>query len=172
MFGWRLLHAGVKVGVRRMQTASRQMPTRICCPAQQYQQQLQLETFSHLFVECPVAAAAWQWFVSQVWQRVQPEAAVPLGSSRVLLLDAAGTSGSTGYTAKAVACRFYKELQQLVQRQHIRVGSDIRLASGIPATWLRGRSPIIEDDDFWQTWGALYRMGHDGRVRARFSTAL
>jgi hypothetical protein len=56
------------------------------CPAQQCQQQPQLETLTHLFVECPVAAAVWQWF-AQLWQLVQPGAVVPVSSSRVLLLD-------------------------------------------------------------------------------------
>ena len=88
VFGWRLLHAGVKVGARRMVAARRAEPCQFACQAQpcQAQQQLQLETLSHLFVQCPVAAAVWQWFAA-VWQQVQPGAAVPVSNSRVLLLD-------------------------------------------------------------------------------------
>ena len=88
VFGWRLLHAGVKVGARRMLTSGRVQPSQFVCPGQQCQQQQQpqLETLSHLFVDCPVAAAAWQWF-GQQWQLVQPGAAVPVSSTRVLLLD-------------------------------------------------------------------------------------
>ena len=88
VFGWRLLHAGVKVGARRMLTSGRVQPSQFACPAQQCQQQQQpqLETLSHLFVDCPVAAAAWQWFAQQ-WQLVQPGAAVPVSNAQVLLLD-------------------------------------------------------------------------------------
>jgi hypothetical protein len=86
VFGWRLLHAGVKVGARRMLSSGSREPAQFTCPAQQCQQPQQLETLTHLFVECPVAAAAWQWF-AQLWQQVQPGAAVPISSSRLLLLD-------------------------------------------------------------------------------------
>jgi hypothetical protein len=89
VFGWRLLHAGVKVGARRMVAAGRAEPAQFVCqaqPCQAQQQQQQLETLSHLFLQCPVAAAVWQWFAT-VWQQVQPGAAVPVSSSRVLLLD-------------------------------------------------------------------------------------
>ena len=84
-FGWRLLHAGVKVGARRMLSAGRQTTAQFTCPAQQCQAPPQLETFTHLLLECPVAAAVWQWFV-QLWQQVQPGAVVPI-SCRLLLLD-------------------------------------------------------------------------------------
>jgi exonuclease III len=86
VFGWRLLHAGVKVGARRMVVSGRREPAQFTCPAQQCQQQPQLETLTHLFVECPVAATVWQWF-AQLWQQVQPGAMVPVSSSRALLLD-------------------------------------------------------------------------------------
>jgi hypothetical protein len=86
VLGWRLLHAGVKVGARRMVVSGSREPRQFTCPARQCQQQPQLETLTHLFVECPVAAAVWQWF-AQLWQQVQPGAVVPVSSSRVLLLD-------------------------------------------------------------------------------------
>jgi hypothetical protein len=91
VFGWRMLHAGVKVGARRMVAAGRAEPCQFACQAQPCQalQQLQLETLSHLFVQCPVAAAVWQWFAA-VWQQVQPGATVPVSNSRVLLLDDSG----------------------------------------------------------------------------------
>jgi hypothetical protein len=49
-FGWRLLHAGVKVGARRMLTAGRRAAAQFVCPAQQCQQSQELETLTHLFV--------------------------------------------------------------------------------------------------------------------------
>jgi exonuclease III len=66
-------------------------------PQQQQQQQLQqpaqvqrehftLESLTHLFVSCPVAAAAWAWF-ARVWARVQPGTEIDVGSVSVLLLD-------------------------------------------------------------------------------------
>jgi hypothetical protein len=60
VFGWKLLHAGVKVGARRMLSSRKREPVKFTCPAEQCQHQSQLETLSHLFVACPVAAAAWQ----------------------------------------------------------------------------------------------------------------
>jgi hypothetical protein len=41
---------------------------------------------THLFVECPVAAAVWQWFV-QLWQQVLPGVVIPVSSSLLLLDD-------------------------------------------------------------------------------------
>jgi hypothetical protein len=241
-FGWRLLHAGVKVGARRMVVAGRQAPdpAQFTCPAQQCQQQPQLETFTHLFVECPVAAAVWQWFV-QLWQQVQPGVVVPISSSvlllddssvwsppvdkqllwthlRLLLLEsiwavrssccsnghvsssAAGDGGNHGtgnsssaaavvaarvqggssaddqgqaanapgissFNAKAVACRFRAELQQQVLREWDRVEVDIRVGSGIPLSWLGGRSPVISRDDFKRKWAGLYRVTREGADR-------
>jgi hypothetical protein len=257
-FGWRMLHAGVKVGARRMLSAGRQQPVQFTCIAQQCQQQQQLETFSHLFIECPVAAAVWQWF-AQLWQQVQPGAVVPI-SSRVLLLDdfsvwapaadkqllwthlrllllesiwsvrscsgwkpgsgaagvggteagssraaeatataaatagtaaaaaphlqrsnggdglgpAASTPGSSSYTAKAVACRFRSELQNHVLQEWDRVGVDIRVGSGIPVSWLGGRSPVIAWEDFQRKWAGLYGVSQEGADRnivLRVSTA-
>lgn len=90
-----------------------------------------------------------------------------MGSQRL----AAGETGSPSYTAKAVACRFRAELQQQMQREWDRVEIDVRLGCGIPFAWLRGRSPEIPLVDFWQKWGALYRVGADGRVKVWVSTA-
>jgi hypothetical protein len=225
-FGWRLLHAGVKVGARRMITTGRQAAIQFVCPAQQCQQPPQLETLTHLFVECPVAAAVWQWFV-QLWQQVQPGAIIPISSSllllddlsswappqdkqllwthlRLLLLESiwmvrssccnigqAATSNADGsgssadaataaqgssspYTAKAVACRFRAELQQQLQREWDRVEVDLRVGSGIPLSWLGGRAPFIDADDFVRKWRGLYRRSRwvdDGRILVKVSVA-
>jgi hypothetical protein len=90
-FGWRMLHAGVKVGARRLTaiTASalqQQQQQHYSCVARACQQQPQLETLSHAFVLCPEAATLWQWFVG-MWQRVQPGTAPPVTDSRLMLLD-------------------------------------------------------------------------------------
>ncbi len=231
VFGWRLLHAGVKVGARRMLSSGRTEQAAFVCPAQQCQQQPQLETLSHLFVECPVAAALWFWF-AQLWQKIQPGAAVPVSSTRVLLLDddrvwappvekqqqwtymrllllesiwavrsrcgvgsqaaggsqatstssssssnssvqgssngsqgaAAGGTGSSRFTARAVACRFRAQLQQQMRRDWQRVGEDVRLGSGVPLAWLRGPPPELTMLAFWRKWGPLFNVGDDGEI--------
>ena len=232
-----------------MLSAGRQAPAQFTCPAQQCQQPPQLETFSHLFVECPVAAAVWQWF-AQLWQQVQPGAVVPI-NSRVLLLDdfstwappadkqllwtqlrllvlesiyavrsscsnsrrvssnAVGEGGSAGnegvgsssnaaatirqqssspgddqgpassaqgrssFTAKAVACRFRAELQKQLLMEWARVDVDIRVGSGIPMSWLGGRSPVIDWEEFKTKWAGIYRVvreGADRHIRVNAST--
>ena len=84
---------------------------------------------------------------------------------------AAAEPGSSSYAAKAVACRFLAELRQQIQREWDRVEVDVRLGCGIPFAWLQGRSPEIKLVDFWQKWGALYRVGRGGRVKVRAGTA-
>uniref|UniRef100_A0A383VH67 Uncharacterized protein n=1 Tax=Tetradesmus obliquus TaxID=3088 RepID=A0A383VH67_TETOB len=90
-----------------------------------------------------------------------------MGSQR----GAASEPGSSSYAAKAVACRFLAELQQQIQREWDRVEVDVRIGCGIPFAWLQGRSPEIKLVDFWQKWGALYRVGADGRIKVRASAA-
>jgi hypothetical protein len=45
-----------------------------------------LATLSHVLLECPTAAAAWQWFL-RLWQAVEPGAEPDVTSSRIVLLD-------------------------------------------------------------------------------------
>ena len=88
-FGWRMLHGNVKVGARRMYEApAGTLLSAFACQHQQCQQQRPqpLATLSHVFLDCPVAAAVLQWFLS-VWRRVQPAAPDTIISSRVLLVD-------------------------------------------------------------------------------------
>jgi hypothetical protein len=82
-----------------------------------------------------------------------------------------GEPGSSSYAAKAVACRFLAELRQQIQREWDRVEVDVRIGCGIPFAWLQGRSPEIKLVDFEQKWGALYRMGANGRIKVRASAA-
>jgi exonuclease III len=88
--GWRVLHAGVEVGARRMLRArSTDTAQQFTCqhPQCQQQQEPPLETTSHALLTCPAAAAAWQWFARRVWQKVQPGAEVQVSSARLMLLD-------------------------------------------------------------------------------------
>jgi hypothetical protein len=97
------------------------------------------------------------------------------GSSSSAAAAAAAVQGSSSsYTAKAVACRFRSELQQQLQREWDRVEVDLRVGSGIPMSWLGGRSPVIAIGDFHRKWQGLYRQsrwGNDGRLLVKASTA-
>jgi hypothetical protein len=78
-------------GVARGQAATAFACQRQECQSQQQQQQQQhppLATLSHVLLTCPVAVAAWQWFL-QVWQQVPAGGQQPpdVTSSRLLLLD-------------------------------------------------------------------------------------
>ena len=84
---------------------------------------------------------------------------------------ATGAPGSSQYTAKAVACRFRAELQQQMQRDWRRVGADVRLGSGVPLAWLRGPTPVLSLERFWQRWGPIFTVTTDGEVAIAVSTA-
>jgi hypothetical protein len=158
----------------------------------------QLESLSHLFVQCPVAVAVWAWFAG-VWQRVQPGAAVDFSSVRILLLDD-GTvwqppqalqqlwtylrllmlesfwvvrcaSEGLPYSSVAVIHRFRAALQQQLTQDWLRSQGDIRLNSGVPLSWLRGRNPVLSPERFdakWQQQGVLYAVADGMGPRLAF----
>jgi hypothetical protein len=74
-------------------------------------------------------------------------------------------TGSSSFSAKVVACRFCAELKGQISREWARVGVDIRLGSGIPLSWLGGRSPVICREDFKRKWAGLYRFSREWPVR-------
>jgi hypothetical protein len=146
----------------------------------------QLESLSHLFVQCPVAVAVWASFAG-VWQRVQPGAAVDFSSVRIVLLDDSTVwqpppalqqlwtymrllmlesfwvvrcaSEGRPYSSAAVIHRFRAALQQQLTQDWLRSQGDIRLNSGVPLSWLRGRNPVLSPERFdakWQQQGLLY----------------
>jgi exonuclease III len=148
----------------------------------------QLESLSHLFVQCPVAVGVWGWF-ARVWHRVQPDAAPELSSVRVLLLDDSTVwqppqalrplwtylrlllleslwvvrcaSDGRPFSSASVITRFRAALQQQLTQDWLRTQGDIRLNSGVPLSWLRGRNPVLQPGRFeakWQRPGVLYRM--------------
>ena len=130
-FGWRLLHAGVKVGARRMLAAQHAHAGEFVClagPCLQQQQQ-PLETLSHLFVECPVAVALWQWFAG-IWQQVQPGAAVPIGSTQPLLLDDSSVWAPANNKAQLWT---YMRLLLLESIWAVRCSSSSRVGGGQPS---------------------------------------
>ena len=152
----------------------------------------QLESLSHLFVDCPGIRAAWQWFEG-VWGRVQPGAGVDCSDVRVLLLDDGSvwqppkellplwthlrllmlesiwsvrcSSSGQPYSSRQVVSRFLAVLQQQMQHDWARTQGDIRLDSGVPLSWLRGRSPVMSRDRFnakWLAEGAVYIVEEGG----------
>ncbi len=147
-----------------------------------------LETLAHLLVSCPVAAAAWAWF-AMVWARVQPGAEVDVSNTRIVLLGdstawqppvalqqlwtylrllllesiwmARCVGNGRPFTAVSVTARFRAALQQQLKQDWARSQGDIRQDSGVPLSWLRGRSPVLPPQQFaarWQASGVLYTV--------------
>lgn len=164
---------------------------------QQQHEQYQLESLSHLFVACPSVRGAWQWFAA-VWEQVQPASGLDCGDFRTLLLDDSsvwqppkelqqlwthlrllmlesiwvvrGAAEGRPYSSGQVVARFRIALQQQLRRDWARTQGDIRVDSGVPMSWLRGRSPVIQPERFvakWRPAGLLYTMGEDGEIRLR-----
>jgi hypothetical protein len=152
----------------------------------------QLETLTHLFVQCPIAVAVWAWF-ARVWSKVQPDAAVDFSSARIVLLDDSTAwqppqplrqlwtylrllmlesiwvvrcaSNGRPFTSTAVLVRFRAALQQQLSQDWLRLQGDIRLDCGVPMSWLRGRDPVMSAGKFearWQRQGLLYTVA-DGQ---------
>ena len=60
---------------------------------------------------------------------------------------------------------------RLFQKKKTR--GDIRLNSGVPLSWLRGRSPVLSESRFaakWQGSGVLYDVTAEGSVRVCLSS--
>jgi hypothetical protein len=69
------------------------------------------------------------------------------------------TSSGQPYSSAQVVSRFLAVLQQHMQQDWVRTVGDIRVGSGVPVSWLRGRSPVMSRDRFnskWQAEGVLY----------------
>ena len=70
-----------------------------------------------------------------------------------------------------MASRFRFELQQQLRHDWMRVGTDVRLGSGVPMAWLRGPTPVMSLQAFWTKWGSLFTVDDDGQVAVACSTA-
>jgi hypothetical protein len=148
----------------------------------------QLELLSHLFVQCPSVTSAWQW-LEGAWDTVQPGAGLDCSNARVVLLDDGGVwqppaelhhlwthlrllmlesiwttrcerSGQP-YSSAEVVGRFLAVLQQQMQHDWARTLTGIHLDSGVPLSWLRGRSPVLSGQRFTAKWkepGVLYMV--------------
>jgi hypothetical protein len=133
-----------------------------------------------------VAVTVWVWFAG-VWQRVQPGVQVDFSSIRILLLDD-GTvwrpptelrqlwtflrllmlqsiwvvrcaRDGKPFSSAAIIHRFRTALQQQLAHDWLRTQEDIRLNSGVPLSWLRGRRPVLLPERFvarWQQEGVFF----------------
>ena len=72
------------------------------------------------------------------------------------------TGGAPGVTALAVASRFKAELKNQMMREWLRVDRDIREGSGMPRSWLRGRSPEVPRSAFTARWSGLVALPPSG----------
>lgn len=65
------------------------------------------------------------------------------------------------FGSRQIISRFMAVLQQQLKQDWARTQGDIRLNSGVPLSWLRGRSPVLSEAKFaarWQRCGVLYRL--------------
>lgn len=72
------------------------------------------------------------------------------------------------YTAQQVIFRFVAALQQQLKQDWARTQGDIRVNSGVPLSWLRGRNPTMPMEKFtakWRTAGVLYTVSDEGVLR-------
>jgi hypothetical protein len=164
---------------------------------EQQQEQYQLESLTHLFVSCPTIRGAWDWFAA-VWEQMQPASGLDCSTFRTLLLDDSSVwqppaalhqlwthlrllmleciwevrcaaEGRT-YSSGQVVARFRVVLQQHLRQDWVRTQGDIRVDSGVPMSWLRGRSPVLQPERFvakWQAVGRLYTVSAAGELRVR-----
>ncbi len=95
---------------------------------------------------------------------------------RLLMLESVWVvrcaASSRQYTSAQVVCRFLAALQQQLKQDWGRTRGDIRVDSGVPQSWLRGRSPIMSESRFvakWQGGGVLYNVTAEGSVRVCLS---
>lgn len=76
---------------------------------------------------------------------------------RLLMLESIWSvrCGSSGrpYSSTQVVSRFLSVLRQQIQQDWVRTSGDIRIDSGVPLSWLRGRSPVLSIRRFVSTWG-------------------
>ena len=80
--------------------------------------------------------------------------------------DVKTVSQDQHYDGSRVVSRFLVALQQQVQQDWARTQADIRVDSGVPLSWLRGRNPVLPPERFTAKWlgdGVIYTLaGGDG----------
>ena len=186
---WRILHGCVLCGAFRAYVgrgAAEQAP----CPHAACQGSLQ--TLSHMFVACSVAAPVWDWVASimacmpdctrppltvsvlladdsRVWKppsKLQPLwLRLRLATLHALWCEAAKVRrGGPAVSARVVACRVLAYCRKLMLQHWSRVGMRRRDLGGCPQ-WLMSRDPHLSAEVFGQWWSAgavLCQIVHAG----------
>jgi hypothetical protein len=101
--------------------------------------------------------------LQQLWTHLR---LLMLESIWVVRCEADGRPFNSGQ----VVARFRAALQQQLKQDWARTQRDIRVDSGVPMSWLRGRSPVIPPERFvakWRPAGVLYSVEDDGELRLR-----
>ena len=184
LLAWQILHAVVPCGAslasRRLSKGEQCTDEEIMCP--HCQPQHVPETLTHMFLECPLAAALWQW-VAQLWAAFSGGEAPPQ-TFQVLMADdqtqwRPGTALQLVWTQIRIAtlsvirdgaCRRRKgmpvthtsaaaHLLHLIRAaihrdwRRVQASGPEELTAGICcSSWLRGRHPFISLQQFRGTW--------------------
>ena len=127
-------------------------------------------------IETRVAEAAAQGAKLILLQELQHRVANSLQIIASVILQSARKSQSdetrTSLTDAHSRVMSVAALQQQLKQDWARTRGDIRVDSGVPLSWLRGRSPVMDVDKFaakWQDSGVLYDVTDEGSVRVCLS---
>ena len=187
--GWRILHGSVLCGAFRAYV-SRGSVEQASCPHAACTGSLQ--TLSHLFVTCPVAAPVWDWVArlmaclpdctrppltvsvlladdGRVWKppvKLQPLwLRLRLATLHALWCESAKVRrGGPAVSARVVACRVLAYCRKLMFQHWMRVGLQ-RHDLGACPQWLMSRDPCLSAStfgDWWCTGTVLCEIVHAG----------
>ena len=175
---WRILHGSVLCGAFRAYVhrgpADQASCPHVACTGG-------LQTLSHVFVTCPVAAPVWDWIArlmacmpdctrppltvsvlladdSRVWRppsKLQPLwLRLRLAALHALWCESAkARRGGPVVSARAIACRVLAYCRKLMIQHWLRVGLQRRDLGACPQ-WLRSRDPNLSPDAFVEWWCA------------------
>ena len=147
-----------------------------------------LETYTHLFLECPVVAPAVEW-LCVLWQRLAGERppldarAWVVGDHRVWAptqpglrhlwlrlrlaflwavwsLRARRRQGGVHHDAAAVVACAAGEVERMIRLDWFRVLHDARLVVRVPVTWFHGRDACLPLPVFRRRWCANSVLAH------------
>ena len=186
---WRILHGSVLCGAFRTYVG-RGTAEQAPCPHAACMGSLQ--TLSHMFVTCSVAAPVWSWVASlmaclpdctrppitvsvlladdsRVWHppsKLQPLwLRLRLATLHALWCEGAKVRrGGPAGSARGVACRVLAYCRKLMVQHWSRVGMHRRDLGGCPQ-WLMSRDPHLSVDafgDWWSAGGVLCEIVHAG----------
>ena len=184
LLAWQILHVVVPCGASlafwTLSQGEQCTDEEIMCP--HCQPQHIPETITHMFLECPIAAALWQW-VAQLWAAFSGGQAPPATAQVLLADDQSQWQPSTGLqlvwtqiriatltalrdgairrrrglpaSAVSAAASLLQMIRAAISRDWRRVqftGPEQLTAGICCSSWLRGRHPFITAQQFGSTW--------------------